>query len=170
MTADDYDSGLALATSTPNTVATRTFSKIYGLASLRLGWGTGPKAIVEALERLRAPFNVSGPAQAAGIAAVRDQAHVAAARAHNAKWMKVAVQRLRGLGLAVVGEHGNFVTPQFATRGKTAAAADAFLQGRGIIARRVESYGLPEHLRISIGDDAAMSAMLDALDAFMGQP
>jgi histidinol-phosphate aminotransferase len=170
MTVADYDSGLALANATPNTVATRTFSKIYGLGSLRLGWGTGAAAIIGALERLRAPFNVSTSAQAAGIAAVRDQAHIAAARAHNTRWMGVAIQRLRGLGLKIVGGHGNFVLPEFPTQGKTAAAADAFLQSRGIIARRVENYGLPNHLRITIGNDEEMTLLLDAMDEFMRQP
>ncbi len=171
MTAPDYDSGLEMAKTLPNVVATRTFSKIYGLASLRIGWGTGAKAIIDALERLRAPFNTSGPAQAAAIAAVRDQAHVEKARRHNTKWMGVAIQRLRGLGLKVVGEHANFVSPEFpATGPKNVIAADEFLQSRGIIARRVEAYGLPNHLRISIGDDEATALALDAVEAFMKQP
>jgi histidinol-phosphate aminotransferase len=166
----DYDDGMALAAATPNTLVARTFSKIYGLGALRLGWGFGPKAIIDTLERLRSPFNVSGPAQAAGIAAVRDRAHVARAQAHNAKWMKILLQRLRGLGLTVVGEAGNFVLPLFDGRdGRTAAAADAFLQSRGIIARRVDNYGLPNHLRISIGADEEMELLLAALGDFMGR-
>lgn len=164
----DYDDGLQLAKTTPNTVMARTFSKIYGLGALRLGWAYGPKAIIDALERLRSPFNVSYPAQAAGIAAVRDRAHVAKAKAHNSKWMKIALQRLRGLGLTVVGESGNFILPMFdGKNGKTAAAADAFLQSRGIIARRVDNYGLPQYLRISIGDDEEMEIVLSALTDFM---
>jgi histidinol-phosphate aminotransferase len=96
MDTPDYDDGTALATNTPNTVITRTFSKIYGLGGLRLGWGYGPKAIIDTMERLRSPFNISSAAQAAGAAAVRDRAHIAKAKSHNAKWMKVALQRLRG--------------------------------------------------------------------------
>lgn len=166
--APDYDSGLELAGTTNNTVATRTFSKIYGLAALRLGWATGPAAIIDAMERLRAPFNVAKPAQMAGIAAVRDQPHVARARAHNAKWKPILLQRLRGLGLNVADTAANFVLPEFpATPGRTAAEADAFLQSRGIIVRRVDPYGLPNHLRITIGDDAEMNAVIDALVAFM---
>ena len=85
--------------------------------------------------------------------------------------MGVAIQRLRGFGLKVVGEHANFVSPEFpATGKKTVIAADAFLQSRGIIARRVEAYGLPNHLRISIGDDDATACALDALEDFMKQP
>jgi histidinol-phosphate aminotransferase len=164
----DYDDGFALAKGTGNTVVTRTFSKIYGLASLRLGWGTGAKDIIDALERLRGPFNVSVPAQVAGIAAVRDVAHTQAAQAHNAKWMKIAVQRLGGLGLKLGGDAANFVLPEFpATGPRTAAAADAYLQSKGIIVRRVGGYGLPHHLRITIGNEEQMTAVLDALTAFM---
>ncbi|MBL8642506.1 MAG: histidinol-phosphate transaminase [Rhodospirillaceae bacterium] len=168
MDAPDYDTGLSLAESTPNTVVTHTFSKIYGLGALRLGWGYGAKAIIDALERLRSPFNVSAPAQAAGVAAVRDQEHVTKAKAHNSKWMKITLQRLRGLGLTVTGDSGNFVLPMFdGKKGKTAAAADAFLQSKGIIARRVDNYGLPNHLRITIGADDEMELLLAALDEFM---
>ncbi|TAK99544.1 MAG: histidinol-phosphate transaminase [Rhodospirillaceae bacterium] len=166
--AADYDDGFALAATTPNTFVTRTFSKIYGLASLRLGWGTGPAEIIGAMERLRPPFNISAPALAAGAAAVRDVAHTAAAKAHNAKWMKIAVQRLRGLGFNLGGDSANFVLPEFPAQGpKSAAAADAYLQSRGIIVRRVSNYGLPNHLRITLGNDEDMTAVLDALAAFM---
>ncbi len=166
--APDYQSGLGLAGATPNTVALRTFSKIYGLAALRLGWGYGPQAIIDALERFRAPFNVSRPAQLAGVAAIRDQEHIANAKAHNAKWRKIAVQRLRGLGLKVGDSVANFVLPEFSpTPGRSAADADAFLQSHGIVARRVDVYALPNHLRITIGNDDEMTAMLDALTAFM---
>jgi len=166
--AEDYDPGFDLARTTPNTVVTHTFSKIYGLAALRLGWAFGPKAILEAMERLRAPFNVAKPAQIAGIAAVRDQAHIAKAKAHNSKWKAIALQRLRGAGLKVRDSVGNFLLPEFpATPGRTAAEADAFLQSRGLIVRRVDGYGLPNHLRISIGNDEDMTALLDALTTFM---
>ena len=169
MDKPDYSDGTALAMSTPNTIVTRTFSKIYGLGGLRLGWGFGVHALIETLERLRSPFNVSGPAQAAGVAAVRDQAHIKLAQAHNAKWMHVLVQRLRGMGLTMVGQSGNFVLPHFnGQNGKTAAAADAFLQSRGIIARRVANYGLPDHLRITIGADDEMELLLASLEEFMG--
>jgi len=169
MDTPDYDDGTALATNTPNTVITRTFSKIYGLGGLRLGWGYGPKAIIDTMERLRSPFNISSAAQAAGAVAVRDRAHIAKAKSHNAKWMKVALQRLRGLGLEIEGESGNFVLAKFDGKdGKTAAAADEFLQSRGLIARRVENYRLPHHLRISIGADDEMEILLNALDDFMG--
>jgi histidinol-phosphate aminotransferase len=167
--APDYDGGFELAKTTPNTVATRTFSKIYGLGALRLGWAYGPKAIIEAMERLRAPFNVTRAAQVVGVAAVRDQDHIAKGQAHNSRWRKIALQRLRGLGLNVADSECNFVLPEFPrTPRKTAADADAFLQSKGLIVRRVDGYGLPNHLRITIGNDEEMNTVLDALDAFMG--
>lgn len=169
MDGSDYDGGRALAESTPNTLMTRTFSKIYGLASLRVGWAFGPRSMIETLERLRSPFNVNGAAIAAAAAAMRDTAHTDAARDHNRRWMGIAVQRLRALGLGVTGESGNFVLPEFPdTPGKSAADADAFLQSKGMIVRRVENYGLPNHLRITLGTDEEMESVLNALTQFMG--
>jgi len=168
MVQEDYDSGLLLANTTPNTIMTRTFSKIYGLAALRLGWAYGPKSIIDALHRLRSPFNVAGPAQAAGAAAMRDQEFVNVAKAHNEKWMSIMIQRMSALGFPALGAGGNFVLPCFPERpGRTATDADSFLQSSGIIARRVDNYGLPNHLRISIGLDDEMEAVLDTLDRFM---
>lgn len=165
----DYDGGRALAERTSNTLITRTFSKIYGLASLRVGWAFGPKSIIETLERLRSPFNINGVAIAVAAAAMRDVTHTENAKAHNNRWMSVAVQRLRALGLAVIGESGNFVLPEFpGAPGKTAADADAFLQSKGMIVRRVENYGLPNHLRITLGSDEEMELVLNALTQFMG--
>ncbi len=163
-----YDGGLGLARTTPNTVATRTFSKIYGLAAVRLGWAYGPQAIIEAMERLRAPFNLTKSAQLAGVAAVRDQAHVAKAKAHNLKWKAIALQRLRGMGLNVGDAWANFVLPEFPTTpGRTAADADKFLQSQGLIVRALGPYGLTNHLRITIGSEEDMNVVLDALTAFM---
>ena len=129
----------------------------------------GHRAIIETLERLRAPFNVGGPAQAAAAAAIRDREHLAKSQAHNTKWRQIMIQRIRGLGLEMGNVSANFVLPKFdGKNGHTAAAADAFLQSRGIIARRVDSYGLPNHLRISIGADDENEAVLNALAEFMG--
>ena len=93
MDAPDYDAGMALAAKSPNTIMTRTFSKIYGLASLRVGWASGSRALIEALERLRSPFNLNAPAIAAAAAAMRDRSHTAAAQDHNRRWMGIALQR-----------------------------------------------------------------------------
>lgn len=170
MDSADYDAGRALVESTSNTLMTRTFSKVYGLANLRVGWASGARSIIETLERLRSPFNINGAAIAAAAAAMRDVAHTEAGRAHNSRWMGVAVQRLRALGLDVAGQCGNFVLPEFpTTRGKTAADADAFLQEQGIIVRRVANYGLPNHLRITLGTDEEMEAVLTTLTTFMEQ-
>ncbi len=170
MDAPDYDAGMALAAKSPNTIMTRTFSKIYGLASLRVGWASGSRALIEALERLRSPFNLNAPAIAAAAAAMRDRSHTAAAQDHNRRWMGIALQRLRASGLEIVGETANFVLPRFpGTPGRTAADADAFLKQNGIIVRRVDNYGLPNHLRITLGTDEEMAAVLDALDTFMGE-
>ncbi|MEQ9449280.1 MAG: histidinol-phosphate transaminase, partial [Rhodospirillaceae bacterium] len=165
---ENYESGISLARATPNTVATRSFSKIYGLAALRLGWAYGPKDIIGALERIRSPFNVATPAQLAGIAAVRDQDHIAKARAHNKKWVGVAIQRLRGMGLKVGPSSGNFVLPEFPSiEGRSAADADLYLQSKGIVVRRMNGDGLPTHLRLTIGDDAEMEWVLETLASFM---
>ncbi len=165
----DYDGGRALAEQTENTVMTRTFSKIYGLANLRVGWAFAARSIIEALERIRSPFNINGAALAAAAAAMRDVDHTRQAQQHNAKVMGIAVQRLRGLGLEITGESGNFVLPKFPQDpGKTAAEADVFLQGEGIIVRRVENYGLPDHLRITLGTDEEVDAVLSTLTKFMG--
>ena len=135
---------------------------------LRLGWAFGAKPIIDAMERMRAPFNVAKPAQAAGVAAVRDHAHIAKAQAHNVKWKGIALQRLRGLGLKVRDSAGNFLLPEFPTApGRTAADADAFLKSKGIIVRRVDGYGLPNYLRVTIGDEEDMTAVLDVLTTFM---
>lgn len=164
----DYDGAFAMAASTENTVVTRTFSKIYGLASLRVGWATASRTIIETLERLRSPFNINGAALAAAAAAMRDTAHTAASQAHNVKWMGVVLQRLRALGLEIVGESANFVLPKFPdVPGKTAPDADTFLQSKGLIVRSVENYGLPDHLRITIGTDEEVDEVLAALTEFM---
>lgn len=168
--APDFESAIGLADTTHNTVVMRTFSKIHGLAALRVGWGFGHKNIIEALERLRAPFNVSRPAQLAAAASMQDRAHIRRAQEHNAKWRQIALQRLRGLGLKVADSAANFVLPEFPNvPGRTSADADAFLQQRGLIVRRVDNYGLPSYLRITIGNDEEMTLLLDALTDFMEQ-
>lgn len=166
--APDYESGFGLASETENTIALRTFSKIYGLASVRLGWGFAAANIIGVMERIRSPFNVSRPAQIAGLAALADKEHTARTKAHTKKWREIALQRLRGLGLKVADSHGNFLLPEFPTKpGKTAAACDAFLQENGVIIRRVDAYGLPNHLRVTIGDEEEMTIFLDTVAAFM---
>src|SRR5581483_10260201 len=135
---NDYEAGLELVATTENTVMTRTFSKIYGLAALRLGWAYCPAEVADVLNRTRGPFNVNAPALAAGVAALEDRAHVEFAVAHNEKWLPWVTAEIGKLGLEVTPSIGNFVLIHFPTqKGKDAAAADEFLKSRGIILRRV---------------------------------
>jgi histidinol-phosphate aminotransferase len=165
---NDYESGIELAGSAPNVIMTRTFSKIYGLAALRLGWGYGPAEVIDAMNRVRSPFNVSIPAAAAGIAALRDRAHLDAAIAHNEEWLPRVTEALATLGLEVTPSVGNFVLIHFpTTKGRTAAEADDFLMSRGIILRRVGSYHLPDALRMTIGSAEANEATIAGLKAFL---
>ncbi len=167
--ANDYEAGIELVATTPNTVMTRTFSKIYGLASLRLGWAYCPAEVADALNRVRGPFNVSGPAIATGIAALSDQAHVALSADHNAAALPFMRQALSELGLDVTPAVANFLLVHFPEgSGKSAPEADRFLKARRIVPRRLEEYGLPNALRLSIGTDEENQAVLDALKAFMG--
>lgn len=167
--ANDYASGLELALSAPNVVMTRTFSKIYGLAGLRLGWMVGPAHVIDALNRIRGPFNVNAPAIAAGAAAIQDEAHIAAALAHNDEWLPKLTSALEGAGLKVTPSVGNFILIHFPeTPGKTAQDADAFLCSRGLVLRAVKSYELPHCLRMTIGSSEANQLVIDALREFMG--
>ena len=165
---NDYAAGLELAASAENVVMTRTFSKIYGLASLRLGWMTGPAHVIDAVNRIRGPFNVNGPAIAAGIAALADEAHAAAAVAHNERWLPWLTREIAALGLTVTPSVGNFILIHFPTEaGLSAKDADAFLTRRGLVLRAVGAYGLPNCLRMTIGDEEANRLAVAALKDFL---
>ncbi len=170
--AADYDSGLELAGATPNTVALRTFSKLYGLAALRLGWLTAGPAIADVMNRVRGPFNVSLPAQAAGVAALADEAHAARARAHNRTWLPWLAQELAALGLRAHPSLGNFLLVEFPPgSARNAAAANAYLEAEGVIPRQMGAYGLPDCLRISIGLEEENRRVVEILRAFVaGRP
>ncbi len=173
----DYNVGIDLVRAGDNVVMLRTFSKIYGMGGLRLGWAFAPDAVVDILNRMRSPFNVSYPAQVAGIAAVQDDEFIEMSQAHNRQWLARTTEQIRGMGLVVPESHGNFVLARFpeeaATAGskvvKDAAAANDYLQNNGIIVRRMAGYGLPDSLRISIGTEEEMRAVIDTLAAFMEQ-
>jgi histidinol-phosphate aminotransferase len=168
VTAADYSAGVELVDAGENVVMTRTFSKIYGLAGLRLGWAYCPASVADVLHRIRGPFNVASPAQVAGVEAVRDQAHVARAREHNTRWLARLPDMLRQRGLKVTPSVANFVLVHFPDDPKrNAKAAEAFLNARGIIVRNVTNYGLPHCLRITIGLDHEMEAVADALEELM---
>ena len=165
--ANDYEAGIELVATTQNTVMTRTFSKIYGLAALRLGWAYCPAPIADALNRIRGPFNVTGPSIAAGIAALNDQPHMQEAVAHNTAWLGTMAEALTGIGLAVTPSAANFLLVHF-PQSKSAQEADKFLHERRIILRRVGEYGFPDALRMTIGTEKENQAALEALTAFMG--
>jgi histidinol-phosphate aminotransferase len=166
---NDYEAGLELVATSDNVVMIRTFSKIYGLANLRLGWMVGPAHIIDAANRIRGPFNVNGPAMAAGIAAIQDDAHVAKAVEHNEKWLGWLTAELEKLGLSTTPSVGNFLLIHFPLEaGKTAKDADAFLSSRGLILRRIDGYGIPQALRMTVGDEEANRLVIEALREFLG--
>ncbi|GGH33059.1 histidinol-phosphate aminotransferase 1 [Alsobacter metallidurans] len=164
---NDYASGIELVSTSDNVVMCRTFSKIYGLALLRLGWCYAPAHVADALNRIRGPFNVGGPALEAGVAAVADDAHVSAAIAHNEQWLPWLTAEIEALGLKVTPSVGNFLLIHFPETGKTAKAADAFLTQRGLVLRAVGAYGLPNALRLTIGGEEANRLVVQALGDFM---
>lgn len=164
---NDYEAGVALVSEFDNVLMTRTFSKIHGLAALRLGWAYGPADVIGVLNRVRGPFNVSTAAQQAGIAAIEDGAFVDAAIEHNAHELERVSAALEKLSYKVTPSVGNFVLVHLPS-GK-AKAADAFLRARGLIVRMVAGYGLPDALRISIGATAENDAFLAAITDFAGQ-
>ena len=169
VTADDYDTGVALASTADNVLMTRTFSKIYGLAGLRLGWAYGSDQIIDVINRIRGPFNVSSAAQAAGLAALHDVDFVNAARDHNTKWLAWLTQQLTALGLPVVPSVANFVLIKFESMDE-AHAADLFLQERGYFLRRMDEYGFDDHLRLSVGPVDENEGVMEAITAFVQRP
>jgi histidinol-phosphate aminotransferase len=165
---NDYAAGLELVLGADNVVMLRTFSKVYGLAALRIGWMVGPAHVVDAVNRIRPPFNVNAAAIAAGTAAIRDEAHLAAALAHNDHWLPWLTRELEGLGLRVTPSVGNFLLVHFPdAAGRTAAEADDFLVARGLVLRRVAAYGLPNALRLTVGSQEANRLVVEALGAFL---
>ncbi|MET0606907.1 MAG: aminotransferase class I/II-fold pyridoxal phosphate-dependent enzyme, partial [Beijerinckiaceae bacterium] len=165
---NDYASGLELAATSENVIMTRTFSKIHGLAALRIGWAYGPAHVIDALNRIRGAFNVNAAAIEAGIAALGDDAHMASAIDHNDRWIAWLTSELSKLGLKVTPSVGNFVLIHFPeTAGKTAKDADAYLTARGLILRRLEPYHLPAALRMTVGSQEANEKAVAALTEFM---
>ncbi len=166
---NDYEAGIELVATSENVVMCRTFSKIHGLAGLRLGWMYGPAHVVDAINRIRGPFNVNLPAIAAGIAAIEDAAHQEHSREHNTKWLAWLTEEIGKLGLEVTPSVANFVLIHFPTaKGKTAADADKFLTARGLILRQVGGYKLPNALRMSVGTEEANRLVVQALAEFLG--
>jgi len=164
---NDYAAGIELVATSDNVVMARTFSKIYGLASLRLGWAYGPAPVIDALNRIRGPFNVNGAAIEAGVAALADAAHIDKAVAHNERWLPILTREIAALGIGVTPGVGNFLLLHFPDSGRGASAADQFLSERGYILRAVKAYGLPDCLRLTIGPDEANYGIVAELANFM---
>jgi histidinol-phosphate aminotransferase len=167
---NDYEAGIELVATSENVVMCRTFSKIHGLAALRLGWMFAPAHVVDAVNRIRGPFNVTGPAIAAGIAAIEDVEHQERAREHNTRWLDRLTREIDKLGLKVTPSVANFLLIHFpVTKGRTAKDADAFLSARGLILRQTTAYKLPNALRMTVGSEEANRLVVAALKDFMGQ-
>lgn len=165
-----FEDGIALAREAENVVVSRTFSKLHGLAALRVGWGYGPEAIISALDRIRLPFNVNIPAQMAAIEALADDEFQQRSIALVHRWLPWLTQQLGGLGLEPVPSAANFVLVGFPPRpGKTATEAEAYLASRGILVRAVGNYGLPDHLRITVGLEEHNRAVVGALAEFLNR-
>jgi histidinol-phosphate aminotransferase len=164
-----FDDGIDFARDTTNVVVTHTFSKLHGLAALRIGWGYAPAEIAQAVDRIRLPFNTSIAAQRAAVAALADTDFQKTSLDLMETWRPWLTQQLGGLGLEVIGPSAaNFVLVGFPkTAGKTAAEADAFLAARGLLVRGVGNYGLPDHIRITVGLETHNRALVEALSEFM---
>lgn len=157
----------AIASGANNVVVTHTFSKIFGLAALRIGWCYGPPDVIDALNRVRTVFNLSSVAQAAGVAALGDRDHLTRSRDHNARWVPELTKALEDMGLSVPPSAGNFILAEFPGGTDQAADADQHLRGDGIIVRPVGGYGLGHCLRITIGTNDQNAAVIDSLGRFM---
>ena len=165
VTRPDYDAGVKLVDATDNTVMTRTFSKVYGLGGMRIGWCYAPAAVVDVLDRVRGPFNVSVAAQAAAIAALAEPGWVEKGRDHNAVYRPKLAAGIEAAGIKVWPSEANFVLVDLDTT-ERADAADAFLRSRGVIVRKVGGYGLPHCLRVTVGTAEEVEAVVDAFTDF----
>ena len=162
---EGFDGGAALVDSRDNVVMTRTFSKIYGLGGLRIGWGYGPKPLIDILNRVRGPFNLSQAQMAAAIAAVRDQEYVTKCRAENTRLRAWLAEALAELGVPSDTSTANFILARFASE-EEAVACDAYLKSQGLIVRLVKGYKLPNCLRITVGDEASCRRVAHAVAGF----
>jgi len=166
---NDYEMGIELVATTENTVVTHTFSKIHGLAALRIGWMFGPEHVIDAVNRIRGPFNVSTPAMYAAVAAIEDTAHQAMSKQFTETWRNWLTEEIGKLGLKVTPSVANFVLIHLPTdKGRTADDADAFLTKRGLVLRGLKNYGLPHALRMTIGTEEANRLVVEGLRDFMG--
>lgn len=166
VTHPGYDAGIKLVDMFDNVVMTRTFSKVFGLGGMRIGWCYAPPVVVDVLNRTRGPFNVSVAAQAAAIAALQEPGWVEKGCSHNAEWRPRLAAGIEAAGLKVWPSEGNFVLVDCGTA-ERANAADAFLRQHGIIIRKVAGYGLPHCLRVTVGTAEEVGLVVDGFSDFM---
>jgi histidinol-phosphate aminotransferase len=164
---EGYDAGKSLIDTHENVVMTRTFSKIYGLGGLRIGWGYAPRAIIDVLNRIRGPFNLSAAALAAAEAAVRDGAYFTKCRNENARWRDWLSTALAGLGVPSDTTTANFILARFGSEEEALACNEA-LKTAGIIVRHPKNYGFPHCLRITVGDESACRRIVHTIGQFKG--
>jgi len=165
---NDYSSGMELVSESENVVMTRTFSKIHGLASLRIGWAYAPAAVADRLNRVRGPFNVNSAAIVAGVAAIGDTAHVEKSADHNDRWLPWLTEQITALGLEVTPSVANFILIRFPeAHGKTAKDAEAYLSANGVVVRAVGAYSIPNGLRMTVGTEEANRLTVELLGRFM---
>lgn len=166
---DGYDGGAALVEGRHNVMMTRTFSKLYGLGGLRVGWGYGPDHVIDVLNRVRGPFNLGNAALAAAEAAVRDTAWAKKCRADNTRLRAWLAEALAERGVPSDTSTANFILARFATKAE-AEACDDFLKSEGLIVRRVAGYNLPNCLRITVGDESSCRRVAHAVGQFKARP
>jgi histidinol-phosphate aminotransferase len=163
---NDFEAGIELVSTSANVVMTRTFSKVYGLAGLRVGWAYCPKLVADVLHRVRAPFNVNIAAQKAAVAALGDRSHIENSLQHNETWRAWLIEEIRALGLRLDDSVANFVLIHFPGE-ERAAAADRYLMAKGVIMRGCASYDLPQCLRLTVGGEEANRTAVQALRDFV---
>lgn len=167
---NDYAAGIELVAANENVVMTRTFSKIHGLAALRIGWCYAPAHVCDMLNRVRGPFNVNSAAILAGVAAIKDTGHVEKSADHNDIWLPWLTEKISALGLEVTPSVANFLLIRFPqTPGKTSKDADRFLSSNGVVLRAVGGYGIPDGLRMTVGTEEANRLTVDLLEKFVAQ-
>jgi len=164
VTKNDYKSGLDIFKNSKNTVVSRTFSKIFGLANLRLGWGYGSKEIVEAANLFRPPFNISGIAEKAGCAAILDDEWIKKNVEHNEKWSKIIFEKISSKNIITNDPVANFFLLNFDNaKLNSEQAFDIFINNK-ILLRKMNTYGIKNSLRVTIGTDEENKTFLDILD------
>ncbi len=165
---EGFDGGASVVEQRENVIMTRTFSKLYGLGGMRVGWGFGAKDVIDVLNRVRGPFNLSSTALVAAEAAIRDTTYVEHCRAENTRWRSWLAKSLAETGVPSDTSCANFILARFADQSE-AEACDAYLQSKGLIVRRVAGYNLPNALRITIGDETACRQLAAAVADFKGR-